>query len=68
MAVTTKLEIPKDFLADLPPSRKKVKARRLQIISKGKLESKHDRAKQMKERYAKELLAVQNKIDQNKHR
>jgi len=66
ISVNSKLEMPKDFMEGLPPSRKKVKAKRLQLITKGKLESHYERIKQLKERYAKEVHKAQNKIDVNK--
>ena len=39
------ISLPSDFLADLPASRKKTKAKRLSMINKGKLEGKAERIK-----------------------
>ena len=39
------INLPSDFLADLPASRKKIKAKRLSMINKGKLEGRAERIK-----------------------
>ncbi len=46
-----KVELPDDFLADLPGRRKKVKLRRLGMISKGKEKAKDQSYKQMHEKF-----------------
>jgi hypothetical protein len=45
------ISLPSDFLKDLPVSRKKTKAKRLAIISKGKTESKLEHTKTMVTKY-----------------
>jgi hypothetical protein len=62
-----KVELPDDFLDGLPASRKKVKHRRLGMLSKGKEQAKALRYKQMHEKFKKEYLKVKNKIDAQRH-
>ena len=62
------INLPSDFLTDLPVSRKKTKAKRLSMISKGKTEAKLERVKNLQEQFKKESLRLDNKIKANKHR
>ena len=62
-----KVELPDDFLADLPASRKKVKHRRLGMISKGREKAKEQRYKQMHEKFKREYLKLKNKNDAQRH-
>ena len=60
------ISLPGDFLKDLPASRKKTKAKRLSMISKGKLEGKLDRIKQLQEKFKKESHKLDNQIKASK--
>ena len=62
------INLPSDFLADLPASRKKTKAKRLSMINKGKLEGKAERIKQLQEKFRKEGIRVDNQIKASKHK
>lgn len=63
----TKISLPADFMTGLPAPRRKVKQKRLQMISKNKMETKLDRIKQMQEKFKKEFLKQKNKVDAAKH-
>ena len=67
IASNIKVELPEDFLADLPASRKKVKHRRLSMLSKGKDEAKAQRYKKMHEKFKREYLKMKNKVDAQRH-
>lgn len=62
------IALPADFLTGLPSSRKKTKAKRLTMISKGKTEAKLERAKQLQDRFKKESLKLDNQIKASKQR
>ena len=62
------IALPADFLTDLPVSRKKTKAKRLTMISKGKTEAKLERVKQLQERFKKESIKLDNQIKASKQR
>ena len=66
-ATMSKVELPIDFLKDLPLSHKKVKSRRLKLISKGKSEGKYQRYKLLKEKFGKEMIKEKNRLDVMKH-
>jgi len=51
---TPNIALPSDFLDDLPPSRKKTKAKRLTMLSKGKKEAQLERAKYLVARYGQD--------------
>lgn len=59
----TKVGLPADFMAGLPISKRKVKQRRLKMISKNKAEGKLNRLKLVQEKFKKEYLKQKNKID-----
>ena len=44
---TPHAEFPHDFFNDLPPSKKKVKSKRLRVLNEGKEEAKLERAKNL---------------------
>jgi hypothetical protein len=50
------IALPSDFLDNLPPSRKKTKAKRLTLISKGKKEGQIERAKFLANRYGQDQV------------
>lgn len=60
------ISLPSDFLKDLPASRKKTKAKRLSMISKGKLEGKLDRIKQLQEKFKKDTIKYDNQLRASK--
>ena len=51
---TPNIALPSDFLDNLPPSRKKTKAKRLTMLSKGKKEAQLERAKYLVARYGQD--------------
>jgi len=48
---TPHAEFPHDFFNDLPPSKKKVKSKRLRVLNEGKEEAKLERAKNLVQKY-----------------
>lgn len=60
------ISLPSDFLDDLPASRKKTKAKRLNMISKGKQEAKLERAKFLEAKYGKDALRLDKEIKEKK--
>lgn len=62
-----KVDLPEDFLKDLPASRKKGKHRRLGILAQGREEAKSERLKHLQEKFKKEYLKQKNKLDALKH-
>jgi hypothetical protein len=62
------INLPSDFLTNLPVSRKKTKAKRLSMITKGKTEAKLERAKHLQEQFKKETIRLDNKIKASKQR
>ena len=48
---TQHAEFPVDFFNDLPPSKKKVKSKRLRVLNEGKEEAKLERAKNLVQKY-----------------
>ena len=68
MSQLTKVEMPVDFLKDLPVSTKKVKSRRLRLISKGKIEGRYERLKHLKEKFSRDVITEKNRLDALKHK
>lgn len=60
------ISLPSDFLEGLPVSRKKTKAKRLTMISKGKLETKLERAKFLANKYGQDQVVLQQEIKEMK--
>jgi hypothetical protein len=60
------ISLPSDFLDDLPASRKKTKAKRLNMISKGKQEAKLERAKFLTLKYGKDAARIDKEIKEKK--
>jgi hypothetical protein len=56
------IALPSDFLDNLPPTRKKTKAKRLTMISKGKKEGQIERAKFLAERYAQDKVQYEEEL------
>ena len=67
-AAKPNINLPSDFLAGLPNSRKRTKAKRLSMISKGKTESRLERIKTLQEKFRKEAARLDNEIKQSKHK
>ena len=63
----TKVDLPEDFLDGLPASKRKVKVRRLRMMSNSKTEGKMMRFKALKEKFSKEYLREKNKLDAQRH-
>jgi len=57
-----KVSLPNDFLEGLPESKRKIKARRLNIFRQSKEETKHERIKNLQEAYRKQLVAQDNHL------
>ncbi len=62
------INLPSDFLTNLPASRKKTKAKRLSMITKGKTEAKLERVKHLQEQFKRESIKLDNKMKANKQR
>ena len=60
------INLPNDFLTNLPASRKKTKAKRLSMINKGKIEGKVERIKQLQEKFKKESIKLDNQLKASK--
>ena len=67
MQSLSKVDLFEDFLQDLPQSKRKIKAKRLHMISSSKADAKMQRYKILKERFAKEYIKEKNRIDSRTH-
>ena len=56
------IALPSDFLDNLPPTRKKTKAKRLTLISKGKKEGQIERAKFLANRYGQDQVQYEQEL------
>ena len=56
------IALPSDFLDNLPASRKKTKAKRLTMISKGKKEGQIERTNFLAERYAQDKVQYEEEL------
>jgi len=66
MADQFNINLPSDFLESLPASRKKTKAKRLSMLSKGKMESKLERIKDLQQKFKAEGAKIEDLIKASK--
>ena len=66
MADQFNINLPSDFLECLPASRKKTKAKRLSMLSKGKMESKLERIKDLQQKFKAEGAKIEDLIKASK--
>jgi hypothetical protein len=66
MADQYNINLPSDFLDSLPASRKKTKAKRLTMLSKGKMESKLERIKDLQQKFKAEGAKIEDLIKASK--
>ena len=67
-ASVTKVQLPENFLEGLPNSKRKVKIRKLALLSKSKEDGKLKRFKLLKEKFASEYLKEKNRIEAKAHK
>lgn len=67
-ASVTRVQLPENFLEGLPNSKRKVKIRKLAMLSKSKEDGRLKRYKLLKEKFASEYLKEKNRLEAKAHK